>query len=114
MFGFDLEVACLFVCLMFFQGSNSQKLYFMVLERGPRALIDGTVVLARGCVSDGGASTAMQQYSQLASGYISERINVLSALRSALAVFLSEVMSYNSAHCYVCISSAHCYFSCMC
>ncbi|XP_048234521.1 protein DGS1, mitochondrial isoform X2 [Ricinus communis] len=71
------------------EGSNSRKLYFMMFERGPRALIDGTLQLLQQCIADGGPS--LHHVCQSASSYISERLTVLTTLRRGLATFLAEV-----------------------
>ncbi|XP_059430328.1 protein DGS1, mitochondrial [Corylus avellana] len=70
------------------EGSNARKMYFMIFERGPRAFIDGTVQLIRESVAEG---SSMQQLCHSASHHISERIAVLSCLRSALAMFLAQI-----------------------
>uniref|UniRef100_A0A2N9FXL1 Uncharacterized protein n=1 Tax=Fagus sylvatica TaxID=28930 RepID=A0A2N9FXL1_FAGSY len=70
------------------EGSNARKMYFMIFERGPRAFIDGTVQLVRGCVAEG---SSMQHLCHSASSHISERITVLTSLRCALATFLAQI-----------------------
>ncbi|KAM7502458.1 hypothetical protein LguiB_001362 [Lonicera macranthoides] len=70
------------------EGSNGQKVYFMVFERGPRAFIDGTVQFVRDCVNEG---SGMNHLCGSASAHISERITILSKLRFALATFLAQV-----------------------
>lgn len=62
----------------------------MVFERGPRAFVNGAVQLMRESVTDG---SAVQHLSYSASGYISERIAVLSTLKCSIAAFLAEVCS---------------------
>ncbi|KAI7731821.1 hypothetical protein M8C21_026145 [Ambrosia artemisiifolia] len=70
------------------EGSNSQKVYFMVFERGPRAFLDGSGQLLHDYLFYG---TGMQSLSSAASAHISERISVLTSLRYALATFLAQV-----------------------
>ncbi|KAL6175027.1 hypothetical protein ACLB2K_051670 [Fragaria x ananassa] len=69
------------------EGSKGQKIKFMVLERGPQAFVEGSIQLLRG--SDGEGSS-MQNMCLSASAHISERIAVLTSLRSALATFLAQ------------------------
>ncbi|KAI3910260.1 hypothetical protein MKW92_027809 [Papaver armeniacum] len=70
------------------EGTNAQKAYFMVFERGPRAFINGTVQLIRGCSMEG---SPLQQLCHSAATEISEKIAVLTSLRCCLATFLSQV-----------------------
>ncbi|KAI3795885.1 hypothetical protein L1987_38545 [Smallanthus sonchifolius] len=70
------------------EGSNSQKVYFMVLERGPRAFFDGSGQLLHDYIFHG---TGMQNLSSAASAHISERISILTSLRYSLATFLAQV-----------------------
>ncbi|CAK9181110.1 unnamed protein product [Ilex paraguariensis] len=70
------------------EGSNVQKAYFMIFERGPRAFIDRTFQLIYDCVAEG---SGMQHLYCSASSYISERITVLTSLRYSLATFLAQV-----------------------
>ncbi|GLT58726.1 hypothetical protein SLA2020_315960 [Shorea laevis] len=77
------------------EGSDARKAYFMVFERGPRAFIDETVQFLRECISEG---STMQHLTQSASVYISQRIAVLSALRSSLASFLAELYTEVDSH----------------
>ncbi|OIT23017.1 PREDICTED: protein DGS1, mitochondrial-like isoform X2 [Nicotiana attenuata] len=70
------------------EGSNAQKAYFMVCERGPSAFINGIVQLIHDYVGDG---SVVQHSYCMASSYISERINVLISLRYHLATFLAQV-----------------------
>ncbi|KAF3454035.1 hypothetical protein FNV43_RR04481 [Rhamnella rubrinervis] len=70
------------------EGSNAQKVYFMVFERGPWAFIDGTIQLIREYVAEG---SFMQQLSDSASTHIHERIAILTSLRCSLATFLAQV-----------------------
>ncbi|KAH9741846.1 protein DGS1 [Citrus sinensis] len=70
------------------EGSNAQKAYFMMFERGPFAFINGTAQILRDCMAEGGS---VQHLCQSASVHISERITVLTTLRSSLATFLAQV-----------------------
>ncbi|KAA8544502.1 hypothetical protein F0562_022458 [Nyssa sinensis] len=70
------------------EGSNARKVYFMIFERGPWALIDGTVQLLREYVAEGSGT---QHLCHSASAYIYERITILTNLRSSLATFLAQV-----------------------
>lgn len=70
------------------EGSNAQKANFMMFERGPFAFINGTAQILRDCMAEGGS---IQHLCQSASVHISERITVLTTLRSSLATFLAQV-----------------------
>ncbi|XP_077218098.1 dgd1 suppressor 1 [Tasmannia lanceolata] len=70
------------------EGADARKIYFMIFERGPRAFIEGTIQLIRGCVTDG---TPMQRLCHSALTMISDRIAVLTHLQYCLATFLAEV-----------------------
>ncbi|XP_062082353.1 protein DGS1, mitochondrial [Humulus lupulus] len=67
--------------------TNARKAYFMLFERGPRALCDGTIQLIRESVTEG---SSMQHISHSASAHISDRIAVLSSLQCCLATFLAQ------------------------
>ncbi|OVA14820.1 Nuclear control of ATP synthase 2 [Macleaya cordata] len=70
------------------EGTNAQKAYFMVFERGPCAFINGTVELIRGCSMGG---SPLQHLCHSAAAQISERIAILTSLRHCLATFLAQV-----------------------
>ncbi|KAL3752216.1 hypothetical protein ACJRO7_012948 [Eucalyptus globulus] len=70
------------------EGSDGQKMYFMLFERGPLAFVDETVRLIQQSVSEG---YSLQHFCQSASAHISERITNLTYLRCSLASFLAEV-----------------------
>ncbi|XP_071912168.1 protein DGS1, mitochondrial-like isoform X2 [Coffea arabica] len=70
------------------EGSNAQKVYFMVCERGPNAFVNGVIQLMRDSLAE---HTGMQRMSCSASSYMSERIIVLTNLRYFLAAFLAQV-----------------------
>ncbi|KAM5571694.1 protein DGS1, mitochondrial [Rosa sericea] len=69
------------------EGSKAQKVKFMMLERGPQAFVDGTIQLIRGYDGEG---SSIQNMCLSASAHMSERIAVLSSLRSSLATFLAQ------------------------
>ncbi|KAL8480011.1 hypothetical protein ACS0TY_026808 [Phlomoides rotata] len=69
------------------EGSNAQKAYFMICQRGPSAFINGTLQMMRDC-ADG---TSIQKLYCSAYSHISERISVLTSLRYSLATFLAKV-----------------------
>jgi nuclear-control-of-ATPase protein 2 len=60
----------------------------MIFERGPRAFIGETVNLSRGRAAQ---SSSLQNLCQSASGYVNERVTILSSLRCSLAIFLAQV-----------------------
>ncbi|KAF8039646.1 hypothetical protein BT93_B2002 [Corymbia citriodora subsp. variegata] len=74
--------------LMRAEGSNGQKMYYMIFERGPLAFVDETVRLIRQSVTEG---YSFQHLCQSALAHISERITILTYLRCSLASFLAEV-----------------------
>lgn len=82
---------------MIFQGSNAQKAYFMICQRGPGAFIDGTRRMMHDCLADG---SGLQSLYCSASSHISERISVLTSLRYSLATFLAKVR-YSVRHIFV-------------
>ncbi|KAL2535971.1 dgd1 suppressor 1 [Forsythia ovata] len=70
------------------EGSNAQKAYFMLCERGPYAFFNGTIQLIHDYLSEG---SGMRHVYCSASSHISERISVLTSLRYFLATFLAEI-----------------------
>ncbi|XP_022898946.1 protein DGS1, mitochondrial [Olea europaea var. sylvestris] len=70
------------------EGSNAQKAYFMLCERGPYAFFNGTTQLIHDYLAEG---SGMQHVYCSAFSHISERINALTSLRYFLATFLAEV-----------------------
>ncbi|KAL2510949.1 dgd1 suppressor 1 [Abeliophyllum distichum] len=70
------------------EGSNAQKAYFMLCERGPYAFFNGTIQLIHDYLAEG---SGMRHVYCSASSHISERISVLTSLRYFLATFLAEV-----------------------
>ncbi|KAL5719467.1 hypothetical protein ACHQM5_012239 [Ranunculus cassubicifolius] len=70
------------------EGTNAQKVYHMILERGPLAFLDGTFRLVRGCVTQG---PHLQNLYRSSAAHISERVAMLTYLRQSLATFLAEV-----------------------
>ncbi|GAB2277122.1 hypothetical protein Dimus_011829 [Dionaea muscipula] len=75
--------------------SDSQRIYFFILERGPRAFITGVFQLIHTFLSE---ASSMQQLSHSASAYICERITILDGLRYRLAMFLAQVYLEISTH----------------
>lgn len=65
----------------------------MVFERGPRAFIEGAIQLIREHVVQG---SSMLFFGNSASAHVSERIAILTSLRCSLAIFFSQVSSFNS------------------
>lgn len=70
------------------EGTNAQKVYFLICERGPRAFFSGTVQLMQQSFRDG---FSLQHVAREASLYIADRITILSNLRCHLAVFVAQV-----------------------
>ncbi|KAK4764627.1 hypothetical protein SAY86_025717 [Trapa natans] len=70
------------------EGSNSQKIYFMLFERGPWAFVNSTVKLVKDSVVEG---SPIRQLCSSASSHISRRIAMLNGLRFSLATFLAQV-----------------------
>ncbi|KAK4753722.1 hypothetical protein SAY87_001826 [Trapa incisa] len=70
------------------EGSNSQKIYFMLFERGPWAFVYSTVKLVKDSVVEG---SPIRQLCSSASSHISRRIAMLNGLRFSLATFLAQV-----------------------
>ncbi|KAL2941363.1 Protein DGS1 mitochondrial, partial [Bienertia sinuspersici] len=69
-------------------GSNVEKAYFMLFERGPRALIGEMVEFVQNFIAE---DSSFQILCHSASGFISERVAVLDSIRCALATFLAQV-----------------------
>lgn len=70
------------------EGTDAQKIYFMLFERGPRAFIEGTIQLIHGYATE---RTSIQHLSHAAAITISKRIAVLARLQHCLATFLAQV-----------------------
>ncbi|XP_010906408.1 protein DGS1, mitochondrial [Elaeis guineensis] len=70
------------------EGTNTQKIYFMMFERGPRAFIDGTYQLITRL---GTVGSPIQHLCCSASDMISEKIAILTSLQHCLATFLAQV-----------------------
>lgn len=89
-FWFLLKLGCVLMSLFSwnFQGTNAQKVYFLICERGPRAFFSGTVQLMRQSFKDG---FSIEHVARDASLYIAERITILRNLRCHLAVFVAQV-----------------------
>ncbi|KAF6151859.1 hypothetical protein GIB67_010433 [Kingdonia uniflora] len=69
------------------EGTNAQKMYFMVFERGPRVFFCGIFRLMRGCLTE---DSSLQNLCLSAGSHISVRIAILTSLRHCLASFLAE------------------------
>ncbi|XP_071723110.1 protein DGS1, mitochondrial-like [Rutidosis leptorrhynchoides] len=69
------------------EGSNSQKVYFMMFERGPGALVNGTFQLFHEWRIDG---KSFHHLSGSASAYIAKRVAVFTSLQCSLAEFLAQ------------------------
>ncbi|KMZ72041.1 hypothetical protein ZOSMA_16G00050 [Zostera marina] len=70
------------------EGTDVQKIYFMVLERGPRAFVGETIHMVARCVKEG---SPVQYFCNSASNTISKNISALTSLQYFLATFLSQV-----------------------
>ncbi|KAJ6795017.1 protein DGS1, mitochondrial-like isoform X1 [Iris pallida] len=70
------------------EGTNVQKVSFMVLERGPRAFVDGTFQIV---TKFGAEGSPFKNISNTASETISANITVLTSLQRSLAAFLAQV-----------------------
>ncbi|XP_047328719.1 protein DGS1, mitochondrial [Impatiens glandulifera] len=69
------------------EGSNAQKKYFMIFERGPKAFVHETYQLLHDVIVE---NSSTQSLSQSASTHISVRISILTSLRYHLATFLAQ------------------------
>ncbi|KAJ6852947.1 protein DGS1, mitochondrial-like isoform X1 [Iris pallida] len=70
------------------EGTNVQKVSFMVLERGPRAFVNGTFQIVTKLGVEG---SPFKHISHSASETISANIAVLTSLQRSLATFLTQV-----------------------
>lgn len=70
------------------EGTNAQKLYHMIVERGPRAFFSGSIQLLRGCVTKG---IHLQNLYRSSAAHIAERVAILTHMRHCLATFLAQV-----------------------
>ncbi|KAH7439498.1 hypothetical protein KP509_04G064900 [Ceratopteris richardii] len=75
------------------EGTHSQKVKFIVLERGPVAFVHGISKLVKDCIYE---YSPTQGLAALAASEISERTILLHALECRLALLLGEV--YKQAH----------------
>jgi nuclear-control-of-ATPase protein 2 len=78
------------VTVWWIQGTDSDKVRFMILERGPWAFFQGVSRLVRSCFWE--VSPAQGLFSAAASR-ISERVRVLTDLRTRLATLIGQVIS---------------------
>ncbi|THU59825.1 hypothetical protein C4D60_Mb07t06120 [Musa balbisiana] len=72
------------------EGTNAQKIYFMIFERGPWALIDGTYEMLSRLGTNG---SPFQHLSHAASNTICHNIAILTSLQHCLANSLAQVYS---------------------
>lgn len=70
------------------EGTYSQKVHFMVFERGPLAFIEGTIHLVREFITEG---SPMQRLANAADSQISERVTILTTVQRHLATLLAEI-----------------------
>lgn len=70
------------------EGTYSQKVHFMVFERGPLAFIEGTIDLVRRFITEG---SPMQRLANAAASQISERVTILTTVQRNLATLLAEI-----------------------
>ncbi|WVZ56969.1 hypothetical protein U9M48_007426 [Paspalum notatum var. saurae] len=72
------------------EGTNSQKVYFMIFERGPRAFVDTTYQTLTRLRTHG---YPVQYILHSASGMVSTKLAALTSMQHCLAAFLAEVHS---------------------
>lgn len=72
------------------RGSNSQHIYFMVFERGPRAFFEATCQSLTRLTGRGGPSPSLLDSAE---DIISTNIDVLRSMERCLAAFLAELYS---------------------
>ncbi|ONL98182.1 Protein DGS1 mitochondrial [Zea mays] len=72
------------------EGTNSQKVYFMIFERGPRAFVDATYQTLTRLGSNG---RPVQYILHSASDMVSTKLAALTSMQHCLAAFLAEVHS---------------------
>ncbi|KAF0911797.1 hypothetical protein E2562_012292 [Oryza meyeriana var. granulata] len=70
------------------EGTNSQKMYFMIFERGPRAFVKSTYQTLTRLRSN---ESPIQHLLHSASDMVSTKLAVLSSMQHCLAAFLAEV-----------------------
>lgn len=74
------------------QGTNSQKFYFMIFERGPRAFVDATYQTITRLGSNG---HPVQYILHSASDMVSTKLASLTSMQHCLAAFLAEVCVFH-------------------
>ncbi|KAL6902106.1 hypothetical protein ACP4OV_004982 [Aristida adscensionis] len=72
------------------EGTNSQKVYFMIFERGPRAFVEATYRTLSRLGHDG---RPVQYILHSASDMVSTKLSALTSMQHCLAAFLAEVHS---------------------
>jgi hypothetical protein len=82
--------------VLLFQGTTSQKLYFMIFERGPRAFVDATYQTLTRVGSNG---WPVQYILHSVSDMVSTKIAALTSMQHCLAAFLAEVCYFCIIHC---------------
>uniref|UniRef100_A0A0D9VUJ5 Uncharacterized protein n=1 Tax=Leersia perrieri TaxID=77586 RepID=A0A0D9VUJ5_9ORYZ len=70
------------------EGTNSQKMYFMIFERGPRAFAEATLQTLTRVRSNEGP---IQYLLHSASDMVSTKLAILTSMQHCLAAFLAEV-----------------------
>ena len=81
------------------QGTSSQKISFMIFQRGPRAFADGTLQI----ITRFGTGSSFQHLSHSAAETIAANIAVLKSMQSCLATFLAQVCSSNKSNSFITI-----------
>ncbi|CAL4922702.1 unnamed protein product [Urochloa decumbens] len=72
------------------EGTNSQKVYFMIFERGPRAFVDATYQTLTRLGSNG---RPVQYILHSASDTVSTKLAALTSMQHCLAAFLAKIHS---------------------
>lgn len=78
------------------QGTNSQKVYFMIFERGPRAFVDATYQTLTRLGSNG---RPVQYILHSASDMVSTKLAALTSMQHCLAAFLAKVCLLQFINC---------------
>jgi nuclear-control-of-ATPase protein 2 len=78
------------------EGTNSQKVYFMIFERGPRAFVDATYQTLTRLGSNG---RPVQYILHSASDMVSTKLANLASMQHCLATFLAEVCLLHFVKC---------------
>ncbi|KAG8063228.1 hypothetical protein GUJ93_ZPchr0003g18230 [Zizania palustris] len=70
------------------EGTNSQRLYFMIFERGPKAFVEAACQTLTRLRSNG---SSVQYFLHSASDMVSTKFSVLTSMQHCLAAFLAKV-----------------------